>query len=147
MKVEIWSDICCPFCYIGKRHLEQALDQFAHSDEVNIVWHSFELDPNAETDPDQDVYQMLAEKYGQSLEWARQANEDMKRKAAEAGIEYNPDNIIPANSFDAHRLTKLAKDHGLEDEAEEKLFEAYFTNGENISDHETLKRIGADCHL
>ncbi len=147
MKIEVWSDICCPFCYIGKRHLEQAINQFDHPIDIEVIWHSFELDPEAETNPDQDIYEMLADKYGQSLEWAKKANEDMKRKAAEVGIEFNPDSIIPTNSFDAHRLTKLAADYNIEDEAEEKLFEAYFTKGKNISKPEVIKQIGEDIGL
>ncbi|MDZ7693945.1 MAG: DsbA family oxidoreductase [Balneolaceae bacterium] len=147
MKIEIWSDIACPFCYIGKRHLEQALDQFKHADEVDVVWHSFELDPEAKTETDKNIYEKLASKYGQSLEWAKQANEDLKQKAADVGIEFNPEKIIPTNSFDAHRLIKLADEYGLEDEAEEQLFNAYFTEGKNISNYDTLRQIGATLGL
>ncbi|MDR8394362.1 DsbA family oxidoreductase [Aliifodinibius sp. S!AR15-10] len=147
MKIEIWSDICCPFCYIGKRHLEQAIDKFEHKDEVEVTWHSFELDTGAEINPDQNVYEMLADKYGQSLEWARKANEDLKEKAAAVGIDFNPEAIIPTNSFDAHRLIKLATRHGLADEAEEKLFAAYFTQGRHIAQPETLKQIGLEIGL
>lgn len=147
MHIEIWSDICCPFCYIGKRHLEQALEQFDYPDEVEITWHSFELDPEAEIDPEQDIYEMLASKYGQTLEWAKKANKDLKEKAAEAGIAFNPEDIIPTNSFDAHRLIKLAALNGLADEAEEKLFEAYFTEGRHIARSETLQQIGAEIGL
>lgn len=147
MKIEIWSDIACPFCYIGKRHLEEALDEFEHASDVNVVWHSFELDPEAETETDKNIYEKLASKYGQSLEWAKQANEDLKQKAAEVGIEFNPEKIIPTNSFDAHRLIKLAEENGLADEAEEELFKAYFTEGKNISNPETLHQVGTSIGL
>lgn len=147
MKIEIWSDIACPFCYIGKRHLEEALEQFEHADEVEVVWHSFELDPDAETETDKDIYQKLADKYGQSLEWAKKANEDLKQKAADVGIAFNPDQIIPTNSFDAHRLIKLAQENSLADEAEEELFKAYFTDGKNISNHDTLFEVGTKIGL
>lgn len=147
MKIEIWSDVCCPFCYIGKRHLEQAIEQFDYADDVEIVWHSFELDPEAEVNSEQNIYEQLAHKYGQSVEWAKKANEDLKEKAAEVGIDFNPEKIIPANSFDAHRLIKLAADHGLADEAEEKLFAAYFTEGRHIAQPETLKQIGTEIGL
>ncbi|MFH5884269.1 DsbA family oxidoreductase [Halalkalibaculum sp. DA3122] len=147
MNIEIWSDICCPFCYIGKRHLEQALEEFEHADEFEVNWHSFELDPAADIDPDQDIYERLARKYGQSVEWAKKANRDLKQKASEAGIDFNPDRIIPTNSFDAHRLIKLAATSGRADEAKENLFSAYFSEGRHIGRHDTLIRIGTEIGL
>lgn len=147
MKIEVWSDITCPFCYLGKHYLQSALEQFPHRDEVQVVWKSFELDPEAETEPEEDIYELLASKYGQSREWAVRANKDLKERAAEIGLTFNPDAIIPSNSFDAHRLIRLASEHGLEDEAGERLFAAYFSNGENIGKHETLKQIAGELGL
>lgn len=147
MNIEIWSDVTCPFCYLGKHYLQNALEQFPHRDEVSIEWKSFELDPNAETDPEGDIYELLASKYGRSREWAVRANEDLRARAEETGLSFNPDAIVPANSFDAHRLMHLAAEHGLLDGANERLFEAYFSNGENIGDRETLKSIADEIGL
>ncbi|MCD0489173.1 DsbA family oxidoreductase [Pedobacter sp. MC2016-14] len=147
MKVDIWSDVRCPFCYIGKRKFEAALAQFEHRDQVEVEWHSFELDPNAETLPDANPAQHLADKYGRSIEWAEEMQENVTHTASEVGLTFNLSKSIVANSFDAHRLIQLAKSEGLADEVEEQLFIAHFTNGENISDHQTLVKIGASAGL
>ncbi|HEY0177464.1 MAG TPA: DsbA family oxidoreductase [Pedobacter sp.] len=142
MKVDIWSDVRCPFCYIGKRKFEAALEKFAHKDEVEIEWHSFELDPDAKTDPNINVYDYLAEKKGQTREWAVQMHEHVSHSAAEAGLQFNFDKVVMANSFHAHRLIQLAKSYGLDNEVEELLFSAYFIDGKNIDDKAVLKEIG-----
>jgi len=147
MKFEVWSDVTCPFCYLGKHYLQNAIAEFPHRDEVQVEWKSFELDPEAKTDPEGDIYRMLADKYGQSREWAVRANEDLKERADTVGLSFNPDAIVPANSFDAHRLIQMAGDHGLKAEANERLFEAYFSNGENIDDTQTLVKIGTEIGL
>jgi predicted DsbA family dithiol-disulfide isomerase len=142
MKVEIWSDVVCPFCYIGKRKFENALKDFNHKDKVEVEWKSFQLDPESKYVPGKSVYEVLAGKYGRSVEWAKQANENMTRNGKEVGLEYNFDIAKPANTFDAHRLIHLASKHGKQDQAEEALFAAYFTEGKNISDLDTLVEIG-----
>lgn len=147
MKVDIWSDVRCPFCYIGKRKFETALAQFEHQDQVEVEWHSFELDPNAETVPGANPAQHLADKYGRPLEWAEEMQENVTQTAAEVGLTFNLDKSIVANSFDAHRLIQLAKTEGLGDEIEEQLFIAHFTNGKNIADHPTLIEIGTAIGL
>jgi predicted DsbA family dithiol-disulfide isomerase len=147
MKVDIWSDVRCPYCYIGKRKFEYALAQFEHKEEVEIEWHSFELDPTAETLPDENVYDYLAKKYGKSREWALSTHQQVAEVAAAVGLKFNFDISVVANSFDAHRLIQLAKTKGLGDEAEERLFKAYFTEGKNISDHQTLMEIGSEIRL
>ena len=147
MRVDIWSDIMCPFCYIGKRKLEGALEQFVHRDKVEIVWHSFQLDPTMEQQPGKDVYEYLAERKGQSREWAVTMHENVVLMAQEAGLTYNFDKAVIANSFDAHRLIQMAKAHGRGDAAEERLFRAYFTEGENVGDRDTLVRIGGEIGL
>ncbi|MDX1636720.1 MAG: DsbA family oxidoreductase [Balneolaceae bacterium] len=147
MKIEIWSDIACPFCYIGKHHLERALRELEADDSAEIQWHSFELDPEAEVNLDQDIYEMLAQKYGQSLEWAKKANADMKKKAAQVGIAFNPDQIQPTNTFDAHRLVKLAETEGRANQAEERLFSAYFSEGLHVADHDVLVQLGNEVGL
>ena len=122
IKVEIWSDVMCPFCYIGKRKFENALSQFAHKDEVEIEWKSFQLDPTIVTDASKTVHQFLAERKGISPEQARQMNDRVTNMAKEVGLTYHFDKAIVANSFDAHRFSHLAKQHGVQNESEEVLF-------------------------
>ena len=147
MQVEIWSDIMCPFCYIGKRKFEAALEKFSNKDEVEIIWRSYQLDPNIQTQPDKDIYSYLAEAKGQTREWSVKMHENVVNMAKSVGLEYNFDRAVVANSFDAHRLIQLAKKHGLGDAMEERLFKAYFTEGKNFADHETLATIGDEIGL
>ncbi|MBE9597714.1 DsbA family oxidoreductase [Pedobacter sp. MC2016-24] len=147
MKVDIWSDVRCPFCYIGKRKFEQALAQFPGKEDVEIEWHSFELDPNALTVLDKSAYDYLAERYGRSREWAIETHKQVTQTAAEVGLTFNFDDAVIANSFDAHRLIQMAKQHGTGDQAEEQLFKAHFTDGKNIADHEVLIEIGKSIGL
>lgn len=147
MKVDIWSDIACPFCYIGKRNFEKALEQFPHKDQVQVVMHSFELDPNAAKNQNISMDQMLAKKYGMPLEKARQMNESVTERAAQAGIHFDLEAAILTNHFDGHRLLHLAKDRGVQSEMQEKLFAAYFSEGKDVSDHSTLIQLGAEAGL
>jgi predicted DsbA family dithiol-disulfide isomerase len=138
LKVEIWSDVMCPFCYIGKRRFENALEQFEHKDAVDIVWKSYQLDPEMQSNTGQSLDEYLAERKGISIERSQQMHEQMTAMAKELGLEYNFDKAIIANSFDAHRVSHLAKQQGLQDAMEEALFKAYFTEGKNIADNDTL---------
>jgi protein disulfide-isomerase len=147
MKIDIWSDVRCPFCYVGKRKFENALEQFAHKDKVEIEWHSFELDPTVVTDTSKNVYDYLAEIKGQSREWSVKMHEHVTKSAAEVGLHYDFDKAVIANSFDAHRLIQFAKTKGLGDAAEEVLFKAYFTEGKNIADHSVLVALGESIGL
>jgi len=147
MKVDIWSDIRCPFCYIGKRKFEKALSTFPQRNKVEVIWHSFELDPTAKTDTTKDVYTYLAEIKGQSREWSVQMHDNIKQTAYEVGLTYNFDKAVIANSFNAHRLIHMAKEAGKGDAAKEALLKAYFTDGKNIDDTETLAVIGASIGL
>jgi len=147
MKVEIWSDVMCPFCYIGKRKFEAALEQFAHKDQVKVVWKSFQLNPDIKTDAGKNIHQYLAEAKGWSLDQAKQMNERVTGMAKEVGLTYNFDKAVIANSFDAHRFSHLAKQHGKQNEAEEKLFAAYFTEGKNTADHQTLIQLGSEIGI
>ena len=137
----------CPFCYIGKRRFEQALGQFEHKDEVEVEWKSFQLNPNLVTDPTININQYLADIKGITIDHAKQLNDHVTQMAAEVGLTYDFDKAIVANSFDAHRFAHLAKQNGLGDEAEEALFNAYFTEGKNIADHETLAELGEQIGL
>lgn len=147
MKVDIWSDVNCPFCYIGKRKFELALEQFEHKDQVEVEWHSFELDPNAETKPGVSAYDYLAEKKGQTREWSVQMHQNVVQTAAAVGLDFDFDKAVIANSFNAHRLIQLAKSMGLDNEMEEQLFIAHFIEGKNIDDQETLLSLGIAAGL
>ncbi|MDP9048601.1 MAG: DsbA family oxidoreductase [Bacteroidota bacterium] len=147
MKVEIWSDVMCPFCYIGKRRFEAALEQFTHKGQIEIEWKSFQLNPDLVTDPEININEYLADKKGWGLEQANEMNTHVTQMAAEVGLTYNFDKAIVANSFNAHRISHLAKKHGLGVEMEEQLFKAYFTDGKNIDDRQTLIELGAQIGL
>lgn len=147
MTIDIWSDVMCPFCYIGKRNLEEALRQFAHKDEVAIQWHSFQLDPDAKAEPGKDVYTYLAERKGQTRAWAEQMHLQVTATARAAGLTYNFDKTIIANSQNAHRLIQMAKRYGNDDATEELLFKAYFTEGLDISNREVLHKIAIQAGL
>lgn len=140
MNIEIWSDVACPFCYIGKRHLEQALEQLPDLD-VDITWKSFELDPNAPVNSDLDIYDSLAKKYGRDRNWAKQMNANMVNMASKAGLSFDMDSLIPTNTFNAHQLIHLAKEKGKQDEMKEALLSAYFTEGKHVGKPEVLIEI------
>lgn len=147
IQVEIWSDVVCPFCYIGKRHLEAALAEFEHRDQVRILWKSFELDPNADRSGRIGVHEMLAKKYGQSLDWAKRMTGEVAQRAAAAGLQFYFDRAILTNSFDAHRLIHLAAEHGLQGEAQERFFAAHFMEGRDIGDPKVLLQLGIEIGL
>lgn len=146
MKIEIWSDVVCPFCYIGKRHLEKALNQLPALD-VEITWKSFELDPNAPVNSDLDIYDSLAKKYGRDRDWAEQMNANMVNMASQAGLQFHMDNVKPTNSFNAHQLIHLAKEEGKQDAMKEALLSAYFTEGKHVGDPKVLTEIAHQVGL
>jgi predicted DsbA family dithiol-disulfide isomerase len=147
LSVEIWSDVVCPWCYIGKRRFEAALARFEHRDEVEVTWHSFELDPSAPATRTGPRVEMLAAKYGMSVEQAQAMHDQMTETAAAEGLAFAFDDAKDGNTFDAHRLIHLAAEHGLQDAAKERLMRAYFTEGEPIGDRETLIRLAAEIGL
>lgn len=147
MQVEIWSDIMCPFCYIGKRKFETALSQFDGHDDVEVIWKSFQLDPNQPTLPDKSIYEYLSERKGMSVEQAHQMIGQITMRAEQVGLTFNFDTAVTANSFDAHRLLHLAQEAGKQDETKEALLSAYFTEGKNIADAGTLTQIGEKVGL
>lgn len=147
MKVEIWSDVMCPFCYIGKRLFENALEQFIAKDSIEVVWKSFQLNPAMKTEPGKNINQYLSEVKGWSLAQAKQANDYVTKMAKEVGLNYDFDKAVVANSFDAHRLVQLAKAKGKGDAMEEQLFKAYFTEGKNIADHHILLQLATAIGL
>jgi predicted DsbA family dithiol-disulfide isomerase len=136
--VEIWSDVVCPWCYIGKRRFEAALARFDHADEVQVRWRSFELDPSALRTTDVDNITRLAAKYGVSREQAEAMNERVTRIAEDEGLLFRLDVAKPGNTFDAHRIVHLGLDNGLQDEVKEALLAAYQLEGRAIADHDVL---------
>lgn len=147
MKVEIWSDYACPFCYIGKRRFEAALGQFAHKDNIQVEFKSFELDPSAKRDAEYDVHDMLAQKYGMSREQAIANNANLTEQAAQLGLAYDFDGMILTNTFDAHRLSHFSAAQGKAGEMTERLLSAYFTESKHIGDRETLADLAAEAGL
>jgi predicted DsbA family dithiol-disulfide isomerase len=147
MQVDIWSDVVCPWCYIGKRRFENALARFEHRDQVQVVFHSFELDPGAQASPAGSIPERLAAKYRISLEQAVQQNERLARMAAAEGLDFHFDKAQPGNTFDAHRVLHLAREHGKQAQMKERLFRAYFTEGEQLGDRETLIRLAHESGL
>ena len=147
MKVEIWSDVVCPWCYVGKRQFEAALAQFDHADEVAVEWRSFELDPSSPRSEDVPMSEILQRKYGMTEEQADQANRRMTELAASLGLEYHLDQVRRGNTFDAHRLIHLAAEHGRGDAMKERLLAAYFTEGRPVGDLDTLAELAAEVGL
>lgn len=147
MNVEIWSDIACPFCYIGKRKFEEALQQFDNSNDVTVTFKSFQLDPDAEIDQTQTTLEMLAQKYGMSVEKAKEMTDQVTAQAKDAGLDYHLESSILTNTKDAHRLSHFAKEHGKMEEMMERLLKAYFTEVKHVGDHETLISLAGEVGL
>jgi predicted DsbA family dithiol-disulfide isomerase len=147
MKIEIWSDIACPWCYIGRRRFEKAMNQFEHQNEVEVIWRSFQLDPNAPRDYAGNAYDLLTERYGMSMEQSKSANDRVTQLAALEGLEYHLDQAHPVNSMDAHRLIHLAAQHHLQSEMKERLQRAYFTEGLVVSDRNVLVNLAVEVGL
>jgi predicted DsbA family dithiol-disulfide isomerase len=147
VNVEIWSDVVCPWCYIGKRRFEQALDRFPHADAVTVTYRSFELDPAAPTRREGTHDEHLARKYGLSVEKARQLNAQMTQTAAAEGLDFHFERMRGGNTFDAHRLLHLAADRGKQHELKERLLQATFTDGVPVADRDALVRLAAEVGL
>lgn len=147
MKVDIWSDIRCPFCYIGKRKFEMALERFPQKDSVSVTWHSFELDPGLRTQPEVNVLDYLAKIKGITHEEAGHLHDHVTQVAHDVGLTFRFDRSVLANSFNGHRLIQLAKVRGVANETEEALFRAHFTEGKNIDDPEILFSIGTEAGI
>ena len=141
MKIEIWSDFVCPFCYIGEKKLKQVIDSLPFLTDVEISFKSFELDPNAPLYNGKKIHEALAEKYNMSVEQAKAANDNINQHAGEVGLTFDFEEMKPTNTLDAHRLAKYASEKGLETEMTDALFSAYFEKGELISDTDTLVAI------
>lgn len=147
MRVEIWSDVVCPWCYIGKRRFERALDSFAHAGEVGVTYRSFELNPSAPKDRTTPTAGMLASKYGMSADRARDAQRQMEERAAGEGLTFRMADLRSGNTRDAHRLLHLAKDKDLQGKLVERLHRGYFTEQLSIFDHAALTRLAVEAGL
>lgn len=147
MEVEIWSDVACPWCYIGKRRFEAALADFEHRDDVRVRWRSFELDPEAPHERVGERAERLAQKYGMTVEQARAAEQQLTDVATGEGLGFRFDIARSGSTFDAHRVVHLAESHGLQDAMKERLLRAYFIEGELLSDHDTLVRLAVEVGL
>jgi predicted DsbA family dithiol-disulfide isomerase len=147
MQVEIFSDVVCPWCAIGKRRLEAALSRFDHADEIDVVWRAYELDPHAPARRGGDNVERLARKYGMSREQAAAANDRMTDMAAAEGLDFHLERAQSGNTFDAHRLLHYAREVGLQNAFKERLFVAYFTEGAAIGEPECLARLAAEVGL
>ena len=147
MQVEIWSDPVCPWCYLGKRRFERALESFDHRDEVTVVYRSFELDPSAPPGATSPTVERLADKYGMTAGQAGDAQRQMEQRAAQEGLEFRMDSLRSGNTRDAHRLLHLAKAHGVQAELAERLHRAYFTEQASIFDHASLTELAVEAGL
>lgn len=147
MRIEVWSDIACPWCYIGKKKLDNALKQFEGRDDVEVIWHSYLLDPDAPPSYGLSMPELLARKYDMTIEEGRAATAKSTAAAKAEGLTYNMDIAKPGNTLDAHRLVHFAKKFGKGDAMKTRLWEAYFTKGEEVGDRETLVRLGKEVGL
>ena len=147
MRIEVWSDVVCPWCYIGKRHLEAALEGFDHRDDVEVVYRSFELDPSAPQHGHEPTITTLARKYGRPEVEMRQMMQRVIDTAAEEGLEFRLFDNVHTSSVDAHRLLHLAHEDGRQDVLKEALLAAYFTHARNVGDHDVLREVAVAAGL
>jgi predicted DsbA family dithiol-disulfide isomerase len=147
MEVEIWSDVVCPWCYLGKRRFERALGSFEHKDKVQVTYRSFQLDPTAPRGATTPTVEVLAQKYGMSAAEAEQAQRQMELRAAADGLTFRMSGLRSGNTKDAHRLLQLAKASGRQDALMERLQRAYFTEQDSIFDQDSLTRLAVEAGL
>ena len=147
MRIDVWSDILCPFCHLGRRHLELALGQFEHADEIGVVWHSFQLDRTADAVDRTPHLERLAAKYGTSVESMREQHERMAEDAAAVGLDFQWERLVGGSSYDAHRLLHLARSLGREDEVTHRVLRAWYSEGAAVGDHDTLVRLAVEAGL
>ena len=144
MKIEIWSDVACPWCYIGKRRFERALATFDGADDVEITWRSYQLDPTIPKGVRKDHDESLAAKLRVSADEVRVMNQRVTAMAAEEGLEYHFERYVTVNTLDAHRMSHMARAYGLGPEMHERLFRGQFVDGEILDDPDTLVRLAAE---
>lgn len=147
LSIQIWSDVMCPYCYIGKRRIEEAISLFGHKDAIEIEWKSFQLDASFVGSSDDNIFDHLAEKYRKDKDWAVEMVESMTQNAKNSGLDFHLDKAILANSYKAHRLLHLAKKHQLGNDLKELLLRAYMTEGKDVNDTNTLIALGESVGL
>jgi len=147
VRIDVWSDLVCPFCHLGRRHLELALERFEHADEIGVVWHSFELDRAAPAVDETPPVERIAERYGTTVEQMHSQHQLMAQDAAAVGLEFRHEELVGGSSYDAHRLIHLARAEGCEQAVTERVMRAWFSEGEALGDHETLVRLGVEGGL
>jgi predicted DsbA family dithiol-disulfide isomerase len=147
LSVDVWSDVVCPWCYIGKRRLEAALAKFSHRHDVELVWRAFELDPSAPKIAVGDHAERIAKKYGRSKEQIREMTKNITSLAAAEGLDFQLEASRSGNTFDAHRVLHLAGERGVQDAVKERFFRGYMTEKEAIGDPEVLVRLAAEAGL
>ncbi|MFV0427820.1 MAG: DsbA family oxidoreductase [Arachnia sp.] len=148
MRIDIWSDVVCPFCYLGKQRLDAALRQWQHADAVEIVWHSFELDPHASRESSESLAEHIATKYGTSLAQSEASQEALAEQfAAEGGLRFNWRTAKPGNTFDAHRVFHYAVEQGVGEVVMGALMRAYFSEGAPVADRASVARVAAEAGL
>jgi predicted DsbA family dithiol-disulfide isomerase len=147
MNIEVWADVVCPWCYIGKRNLDAALDLFAHRNQITVIWRSFELDPSVQAGDERPMTDVLAEKYGTSVEEILVSQARVTALGEKAGIFFALDQTRNVNSFEAHRLVQFAAKFGVQDQMVERLFAAYFTEGQRTDDHGVLARCAQEVGI
>ncbi len=147
IQVEIWSDVVCPFCFLGKKNFEAAVKAYGGTSKIEYVWRSFELDPSSAKSQKISIYDVLARKYGRTIEWAKETNKRLVESGKAVGIDFNFDAIVPTNSFDAHRLMQFARTENKQNEVAELLFKSYFCDGKDIADHSVLLSLATQAGL
>ena len=147
MRIDIWSDVVCPWCAIGKAHLEEALSQFSHADQVAIRWHSFELDPSAPPVRSGNYAGMIAKKYGMDLEQAQAMVDQMTARGEDVGVDFRFDRVQPGNTFDAHRVIHLGGIRGVQDQVKSRMLRGYLSDGEAIGLPEVVHKLGVEAGL
>lgn len=147
MKIEIWSDFSCPFCYIGKKRFEQALSMFEHKEEVSVVFKAYQLDPQAEKQTSENAYELFSKSHQITVSETKKKFSAVSESAKTVGLTFNYDIVKMTNTYDAHRLAKWAFQYGLDQVLTERLMKAYFSEGANLADHETLVALASECGL
>lgn len=147
MRIDVWSDILCPFCHLGRRHLQLALEQFEHAEEVSVIWHSFQLDPDAPERVEVSNVERIAEKYGVSVADATASQQQLAADAAEVGLDYQWEKAVGGNSYDAHRLVHFARFQGAEEKVTDRILRAWYSEGASIGDKQVLLDLAVEAGL
>jgi predicted DsbA family dithiol-disulfide isomerase len=147
MRVDVWGDLVCPWCYVGKRRFERAAAAFAHPEQLQVVFHAFELDPRAPVGTRVRQVDVLVARYGMSEAQAIAVESEMERTAAAEGLEFNLDGAVSGNTFDAHRLVQLAKDRGIQEQVVERFYRAHFTELRSLFDQVSLLQLATEAGL